>query len=103
MHSGGGEREKMSALIIYILRRSSRFYLPAVRIHGRVTRDSERAFQVHRSPISLRMADDPLGIVLSVHTRTFPDGRVLLSRVSSTRYPTRAYFSNAAHQLTSAL
>src|SRR5260370_9907658 len=41
MHSGGGEREKMSALIIYILRRSSRFYLPAVRIHGRVTRHSD--------------------------------------------------------------
>src|SRR5271169_4116345 len=37
MHSGGGKREKMSALIIYILRRSSRFYLPAVHIHGRVT------------------------------------------------------------------
>ena len=31
----------MSALIIYILRRSSRFYLPAVRIHGRVTRHSD--------------------------------------------------------------
>jgi hypothetical protein len=35
MHSSGGEREKMSALIIYILRRSSRFYLPPLRIHGR--------------------------------------------------------------------
>ena len=42
MHSDGGEREKMSALIIHILRRSSRFYLPAVRIHGRVTLDLYR-------------------------------------------------------------
>ena len=33
----------MSALIIYTLRRSSRFYLPAVRIHGRVTRYPEGA------------------------------------------------------------